>query len=214
MKKLFLLYKRCRTSGSLFLVVVFRLILNYLLYGKRLLLHQHVIIRGTRNIEVPGKLEVGIRYVGFVHRREKTYLNIRGRLKIADEYYIGRGCRFDIGENGVVTIGRGGYLNCHTKVIIMHRLTIGDQCAISWDCQFLDEDFHDIRYQGKEDADHSITIGNNVWIGCGARIYKGTVIPDGCVVASDSVVKGVFRAENALIGGNPAKVIREDISWV
>ena len=52
-------------------------------------------------------------------------------------------------------------------------------------------------------------IGNNVWSGCGVKIYKGTVIPDNCVIASNSIVKGVFKEENSLIGGNPASIIAQ-----
>lgn len=52
-----------------------------------------------------------------------------------------------------------------------------------------------------------------MWIGCGVKIYKGTVIPEGCVIASDTIVKGVFEIENSLIGGNPARVIKENIKW-
>ena len=95
----------------------------------------------------------------------------------------------------------------------MHKLDIGDNCAISWDCQFLDEDFHEISYSDKHKTENAIIIGDNVWIGCGVKIYKGTVIPRGCVLASDSVVKGKFHIENSIIGGNPAKVIKENIEW-
>lgn len=32
-------------------------------------------------------------------------------------------------------------------------------------------------------------------------------------LASDTIVKGVFETENSLIGGNPARVIKENIQW-
>ncbi len=213
MKQLAALYRKCRKSESSFLIVVFRFLVHKLLHGKALLLHQRVSIRGLRNISHGGRLEVGISYVGFSHRSDTTLLRIKGKLQIADTYSIGRGCRIDVGEKAVVSIGKGGYINNNTKMIIMHGLSIGDQCAISWDCQFLDEDFHSMVIQEKRTSGKKITIGNHVWIGCGAKIYKGTVIPDGCVVASDSVVKGVFTVKNAIIAGNPAKVVKEDISW-
>ncbi len=95
----------------------------------------------------------------------------------------------------------------------MHKLKIGDNCAISWNCQFLDEDFHEIKYQGKKETPEEIIIGNKVWIGSNVCVYKGTFIPNGCVIASNSVVKGGFEEENVLIAGNPAKVIKRNISW-
>ena len=125
----------------------------------------------------------------------------------------GRGCRFDIGKDAIMSIGKGGYTNCNTSFIIMHKLVIGDNCIISWDCQFLDEDFHKVSYSGKKESSDSIIIGDKVWIGCGSKIYKGTIIPNGCVIASNSVVRGIFYEENSIIGGNPARVIKKEINW-
>ncbi len=213
MRQILNLYEKCKKSDSLFIIVLYRFIFNRLFYGKTLLLHQKVRIKGVKNIDASELIEIGIGYVGFIHKTDKTYLNINGKLKISGRYSIGRGCRFDIGENAVVTIGNGGYMNSNTNLIIMHNLNIGDNCAISWDCQFLDEDFHEISYPGKRQIESTINIGNNVWIGCGTKIYKGTIIPNGCVIASDSIVKGIFHIKNSLIGGNPAKVIKENIDW-
>ena len=158
-------------------------------------------------------MSVGIDYFGFLHKRDNTVLNINGKLIFKGSHAVGRGCRFDIGKNAVVTIGQGGYLSPNSKFIIMHELVIGDNCAVSWDCLFLDEDFHEIGYAGKKSGSNAIRIGNNVWIGCGVKIYKGSVIPDNCVIASDTVVKGIFTETNSLIGGNPAKMIKQNITW-
>ena len=213
MKRILFLYRRCVKSESAFFHVLIRFIFIKLLYRKMLFLHQNVTIKGIRNIETVGTLDVGISHVGFMHRSDRTYLNINGKLRLQGNYSIGRGCRFSIAKDAVVSIGSGGYINANTNLIIMHRLTIGDNCVISWNCQFLDEDFHKVRYNNKKNIDNSIIIGNHVWIGCGAQIYKGTIIPDGCIVASNSVVRGHFTTENAIIGGNPARIIKDNISW-
>lgn len=55
-------------------------------------------------------------------------------------------------------------------------------------------------------------IGNKVWIGTNSIILKDTIIGDNCIIAANSVVKGVFP-ENCLIGGNPAKILRKDVQW-
>ena len=50
-------------------------------------------------------------------------------------------------------------------------------------------------------------IGNDVWIGTGATIMEGTIIGDGAVIAANAhVVKNV--PPYAVVGGNPAQVIR------
>ncbi len=77
----------------------------------------------------------------------------------------------------------------------------------------MDEDFHTISYENKIIRPKKISIGNNVWIGAGVKIYQGTTIEDGCVIASNSVVRGCFNKSNTIIGGNPGKVIKGNVSW-
>ncbi|OYU95676.1 MAG: hypothetical protein CFE21_11085 [Bacteroidetes bacterium B1(2017)] len=213
MQSLRLVYAKCRKSETWFLWLMIRMAYYKLVQNKTLLLHQNCSIKGIQNLHTSNTLEIGVRYVGFMHRKDRTLLNINGTLSILGKYSIGRGCRIDIGKDAKVTIGEGGYMNSNTKLIIMHSLAIGKECVIAWDCQFLDEDFHTIAYEGKRDSGDGIVIGNNVWIANGVKIYKGTSIPNGCVLAANSVVKGVFEEENCLIGGHPAKIIRRDIQW-
>ena len=53
-----------------------------------------------------------------------------------------------------------------------------------------------------------ITIGNDVWIGSGARILDGVCIGDNAVVGAGSVVTKSVPAR-ATVAGVPARVIRE-----
>jgi acetyltransferase-like isoleucine patch superfamily enzyme len=57
------------------------------------------------------------------------------------------------------------------------------------------------------DSRGAVTIGNDVWIGASAFITSGVTIADGAVIAGHAVVtKDV--PPYAIVGGNPAKVIR------
>lgn len=196
------------------LLIIIRFLYHKLFFNKKLILNSNVKINNIRFINSKDFLEIGVNNTGFIHKSELTYLNLNGELKFASKYSIGRGCKIDISKGGKISIGSGGYINSYTKLIISHLLKIGDNCIISWNCQFLDEDFHEIQYDGKlEKETNGIVIGNNVWIGCNVKVYKGTVIADNCVISSDSVVKGVFDKKNCLIGGYPAKVLKENIKW-
>ncbi|MBD0831217.1 acyltransferase [Aestuariibaculum sediminum] len=194
------------------------ILLNFFYYKifhqKKILVNKNVVIKGVKNLYSNDFLEIGLNNNGFTRKGEYTFLNLSGKLKFKGKYSIGRGCKIDVGKGAEVQIGSNGYINSNSKLIITNKLTIGDNCIISWDCQFLDNDFHEIRYLGKKvDVNNEIFIGNNVWIGCGVKIYKGTYIPDGCVIASDSVVKGIFKEEKCLIGGYPAKVLKSNVEW-
>lgn len=98
----------------------------------------------------------------------------------------------------------GAYI--HAKCSI----SIGNNCVITSGVNLIDSNAHETysldRTNGV-DTPEPIQIGNNVWIGVNAIILKGTVLPDNCVIAAGSVVRGVFPP-NSIIQGNPAKVVK------
>lgn len=177
-------------------------------------MHQKVKIKGIHNIIIKSKLQIGLGDIGFSHKSDLTFFNIEGKIIFNGDYFIGRGCRINIGKNGVVEIGWGGYINCNTSIIIMNFLKIGNNCIIAWNCEFLDDDFHQIFYDNKKKSMAGIQIGNDVWIGSGVKIFKGTTISDGSVIASNSIVRGQFEEKNVLIAGHPARVIKREINWI
>ena|SRR6185295_11777412 len=188
---------------------------KYLFYraqGKPIIAHHYATIVGLKNIHIKRHLYVGTTNIGFSHPKDRTYLNIRGSLTIEDTFSIGRGCRVDIGPDAKCVWG-SGYINPFTRLIIMHGLKIGRGVSISWNCEFLDDDFHSIDYEGKPQKENRIEIGDHVWIGSGVTILKGVRIGNNNVIASHAVVTTSFLDEHVLIGGNPAKIIKKDISW-
>jgi len=65
---------------------------------------------------------------------------------------------------------------------------------------------------GKSEAPQ---IGNNVYIGPGAKLYGNIKIANNIAVAPNAAVNSSFLEENILIGGVPAKKIKEiDISKI
>lgn len=181
--------------------------------GKKIITSNRVRIQGLENIYPGEYLTIGLSHYGFMSPKDRTFLNVEGKLIFEGRFTIGKGCRFDVGDEATVKF-KSGYISPNTDFVIVHGMTVGDGCAISWGCQFLDEDFHELHYKGRtEPEDPSIRIGANVWIGSRVTVLKGAVIPAGCVVASNSVVNKAFTEENCLLGGNPAKVLRRDVKW-
>lgn len=172
-------------------------------------------VLGLKNIRIDsGRLGLGIRPFGFTDSRVAGLLRVRGQLRFQGFASIGKGCRWDVGPDAVVTVGEGTYFSPDTLLVSSRAITIGARCAISWGTQLLDDDYHTLRSDGPvRPKSLPIVIGNHVWIGNKSMILKGARIPDGCVVAANSVVTGQFNEPNCILAGIPARVISRDVEW-
>jgi acetyltransferase-like isoleucine patch superfamily enzyme len=77
--------------------------------------------------------------------------------------------------------------------------------------EIFDSDFHDLhpaRRRAGRPKVAPVEIGDNVFVGMGARILKGTTIGSDSVIGAGSVVTGPIPA-GVIAAGNPARVIRE-----
>ena len=104
-----------------------------------------------------------------------------------------------------------GFFNNNVKISCFEKITIGNDVKISEDVLIRDSDNHTILREGyKKTA--PINVGNHVWIGARSVILKGVTIGDGAIIAAGAVVtKDV--PPHTLVGGVPAKIIKENISW-
>lgn len=135
------------------------------------------------------------------------------------EVHIGKGVSIGPGVNLIVKnnahceIGEATYFTSDMHIEVINKLKIGSNCAISWGVTIIDDDHHEMIRSGNENKTiPEVHIGNHVWIGCNATILKNSFIGNNCVVAAGSVVKGTFP-DSSLIGGNPARIIKENIEW-
>jgi acetyltransferase-like isoleucine patch superfamily enzyme len=163
---------------------------------------------GTLRSEGKARLGLGMPETSdFFESKDPSYLDNRGTIQLGDQSRITQ--TFRIINKGVITIGAHSYVNPNAVIRIQKALTIGDHCAISWNCTFMDTHAHKVN---GEDIPKEISIGHHVWIGAHVMVLKGAAIGNHCIVAAGSVVTGTF-GDNVLIGGVPAKVIKENISW-
>jgi acetyltransferase-like isoleucine patch superfamily enzyme len=158
--------------------------------------------------------------------------DIKGQIEIrkpGGKVNIGKGCLIEgliATETDVTTvnIGNNVYIGGGTIIDAVCSITIEDDVLISYECIIQDSDNHSSRYsQRKNDtADwknnryHNwdvtpkspVKIAKGAWIGARVIILKGVRIGQGSIVGAGSVVtKDV--PDWTIVGGNPAKVIRE-----
>ena len=180
--------------------------------GKDVRAHQNVVIRGLKNIETHGRLDIGTYNIPFLNRFDQTFLNIQGKLIIEDSAMIGKGSRIFVDKKGSCILERCS-ITGNSSFIIYESLFVGKGTQISWGCEFLDHDVHSIYYEGRREKLPGIVIGKGCWIGSHVKILKGVRIPDHSVVAAGSVVTSAFEESNILIAGNPARIIRRGVHW-
>lgn len=114
----------------------------------------------------------------------------------------------DYGFN--IHVGENFYANFDCVFLDVCEIRIGNNCMIAPQAAIYTATHSidpDDRNSGLEYG-KPVTIGNNCWIGGHATINPGVVIGDNVVVASGSVVTKSF-GDNIIIGGNPAKIIKE-----
>lgn len=103
------------------------------------------------------------------------------------------------------------HLNTDVKLYAQGGIEIGSDVAIGEGVIIITEEHNylsniavpmdNVSFQRK------VIIGNNVWIGMRSTILSGVKIEDGAVIAAGSVVtKSVPKC--AIVGGNPAKIIK------
>lgn len=132
------------------------------------------------------------------------------------------GTVFSVWPNKKLEIGAGTSISHGVMINTRCGMRIGRNCLIAREAMLMDYDGHPIfnsvtpskeeyseRYGGKAEP---ITIEDNVWIGFRASIMKGVTIGAGSIVSANSCVYQDVPP-NCIVAGNPARVIKEGISW-
>lgn len=116
-------------------------------------------------------------------------------------------------ERAIVSIGDNTTFGYHSYLFASERIEIGNNCLIAPFVYLVDSDHTIARDQlinKQPNQTAAIEIGDDVWIGTGAKILKGVRIGTGAVIAAGALVKDNVEAY-AIVGGIPAKKISERV---
>lgn len=179
-------------------------------------------LRKTKgSIIINGELHTGMIRIGygdigiFDNKRSRTIWEVAGKVIFDGYAEIGHGSKISVGETGQLQLGKNFAITAETAIIAYKQVTFGNDCLLSWDILIMDTDFHPITNARSEiqNPPAEIIIGNNVWIGCRSLILKGSVIPDGSVIAANSLVSKQLSGTNQVFGSQPLTVLAENIRW-
>lgn len=176
---------------------------------KGISIHSKIKIRGKNNVVVfkYGSVLLNIRIEingnnNYILISEASYLD--GTSIIIED----NNCKLSIGKHTFIGAS-------HLAVTEKNRcLSIGDDCMISSNVQIRTGDSHAIYNELGERINGAVdvVIGNMVWLGEGSKVLKGVTLSDNTIVSTGAIVTKSFGS-NVLLGGIPAKVIKDNVHW-
>jgi maltose O-acetyltransferase len=115
-----------------------------------------------------------------------------------------------VGPGATLSIGEGAFINYGTSIAATERVEIGPRCNIGTHCILMDNDFHRIEPERRDERPESrpIVLEENVWLGARVVVLRGVRIGAGSAVAAGSVVTRDIPPRS-LAAGVPATIIRK-----
>ncbi len=126
-------------------------------------------------------------------------------------YNLRYGAYIEVVNGGHLTIGQGA-ANVGLTIMCAKEVTIGNGVRIGRNVSIRDWNGAHVIISDTYKNHAPVHIGNHVWLCTGCTIMPGVTIGDGAVVAANATVTRDVPPRS-LVGGSPAKVIKEKIEW-
>jgi len=177
-------------------------------------------IEGEVKINAPIKTAMigfGLSYEMNTKRIDIAELAIYGELVFNGYAQFGKDCFLFVAENArcefgdMAGIASRGQIMCTNSIFFDTYARLGDECKVT------DSNFHQMMNTitlEKYPKRGYVKIGKYNYVGSRTTLGKDTVTPDFCTIASNSLCNKDYSSfgENIVIGGIPAKKLKENIS--
>lgn len=143
------------------------------------------------------------------------------RMSFGVKVRIFPGMRAECFKGGALTVGDDVSIGQGFHVICGSSVSIGSGCLISSGVFVTDTDHQysdtTLPVAHQPTVTRPTLIGDNCFIGVGARIQAGTILGKGCIVGANAVVRGEFP-DHCVVAGVPARIIKHydptSASWL
>lgn len=177
--------------------------------GKIVLDHEDFLkLDRSAKLSLNGNLTLNVNRLGFNGRSSILRMD-KGSTLESNGFGFMYGADIILFPNAILKLGKGSFINSDCKIRCHKEITIGEGCAISHDFTIMDSDAHELNGSRNTNPIH---IGNHVWIGTRVTILNGVTVGDRAVIAAGTLVTKDVPA-GALVGGVPAKVLKENVEW-
>jgi acetyltransferase-like isoleucine patch superfamily enzyme len=183
------------------------------------LVSHRVAFRRLQGELILDEVRTGIVRIGFIDntafdkRGPKSVWQVSGKVRFKGRCRMGSSTK--ILCTGELTVGAHFISTAQTSIYCAHRIEFGERNLLAWDITVLDNDYHAVldEHGDKINPPRPVQIGDRVWIGAQTTLLKGTQIGNDCIVAAGSLLHRKFEGDGRLIGGNPARVLKQGVSW-
>ncbi len=136
----------------------------------------------------------------------------RGTLRVGDRVRLVSTIatlEIDVGPDGILEIGDRVFINYGCSIGATERIRIGSNCSIGTHVIMIDNDFHRLEPERRNELPSSkpIVLEENVWLGARVIVLRGVTIGAHSVVGAGSVVSRDIPPR-VVAAGVPAKVLR------
>jgi acetyltransferase-like isoleucine patch superfamily enzyme len=156
-------------------------------------------------------------FVGFVHygpTPAAVHIGRGATLSVEGTVLIRKAARVFVHDGAHLEMHSGSGVADYTTVTCFDHIVFHEGSGTSWYCNVLDTNGHVVVVDGDpKPASAPVVFGPKALIGSFVTVLPGVTIGEGALVAAGSVVtKDV--PPHSLAGGNPAKVLSSDITWI
>lgn len=132
--------------------------------------------------------------------KSKIDISKKGQFYLGKNSVINTGTIIRIRDNAKLSIGNNTGINSNVLITCRDNIYIGNNVLIGPNTMIFDHD-HDYksRLWHNEYKNEKIIIEDDVWIGCGAIILKGSHLKKGCIIGAGAIVKGCVEEKEIYI---------------
>ena len=184
-----------------------------------------ILSRYTYFYSLSGKIilnsptKFGMVRVGFlgedvvVPKNERSLLQVEGTLILGQNVKIGCGAIIRVEPHAKLKLNDNVRIGSKCRLIAYESIELGKNTGLSWECQVIDSNMHDIQniVSGESiQSNRKVIIGACNWIGTRTSIMKGTITPDFTIISATSLCNRSYTdiPEYSILAGSPAKVVK------
>ena len=164
------------------------------------------------NINIKGYFRIGHGRFKKNHTETKILVDKGAKLTVENDFVVGYGSDIEVFPGAELIIKGKGGSNVNMTIICGDRIEIGEDVMIGRGVTIRDNNGnHYINRSGYKNS-RPVIIGDKVWLCEGCTIMPGVKIGAGAIIGAHAFVTSNVPA-NALISGNPAVIVDEDVLW-